>query len=81
MIKKGTLAALSLMASLLLFAQDSTVEMADTIRENGKIYVVVAVVLVILAGLFLYLFRLDKKISNLEKDQESLPITAKKNQF
>ena len=81
MIKKGTLAALSLMASLLLFAQDSTVEMADAIRENGKIYVVVAVVLVILAGLFLYLFRLDKKISNLEKDQESIPITAKKNQF
>ena len=81
MIKKGTLAVLSLMASLVLFAQDSTVEMADAMRENGKIYVVVAVVLAILAGLFLYLFRLDKKISALEKDQETFPSTAKKNQF
>ncbi|HRF23375.1 MAG TPA: CcmD family protein, partial [Chitinophagaceae bacterium] len=37
-------------------------------RSNGRIYVVVAVVLLILAGLILYLVRLDKKISKLEKD-------------
>jgi hypothetical protein len=49
-------------------AQDSTVEMADTMRQNGKIYVVVAVVLTILVGLFLYLIRLDRKISNVEKN-------------
>ena len=41
--------------------------MADTMRENGKIYVVVAVILTILAGILLYLIRLDKKISKLEK--------------
>jgi hypothetical protein len=35
-------------------------------RSNGKIYVVVAVVLVILCGLFLYVWRLDKKITKLE---------------
>ncbi len=44
------------------------VEMADTMRSNGKIYVVVGVVLVILAGLFVYLFSLDRKVSKLEKD-------------
>jgi len=37
-------------------------------RSNGRIYVVVAVVVLILVGLFLYLLRLDKKITNLEKN-------------
>jgi Kef-type K+ transport system membrane component KefB len=45
------------------------VEMADSMRSNGKIYIVVAVCLSILIGLFLYVFYLDKKVSKLEKDQ------------
>jgi hypothetical protein len=36
-------------------------------RSDGKIYVVVAVVLTILAGLIIYLIRIDRKISKLEK--------------
>lgn len=47
-----------------------TVEMADTMRSDGKIYVLVAIILVIFSGLALYLFRLDQKISRLEKGQE-----------
>ena len=50
------------------FAQQ--VEMADSMRSNGKIYVVVAVCLTILIGLFIYVFLLDKKISRLEKNNE-----------
>ncbi|MBB1283010.1 CcmD family protein [Flavisolibacter sp. BT320] len=69
MIKKSALVSLSILAALLVQAQDSSIEMADAMRENGKIYVVVAVVLAILIGLFLYLIRLDKKISNIEKNQ------------
>ena len=46
------------------------VEMADTMRSNGRIYVVVAVVVVILLGLVLYLVRLDKKITRLEKENK-----------
>jgi hypothetical protein len=42
--------------------------MASLMRSNGKIYVVVAVVLTILFGLFAYLIRLDRKISKLEKE-------------
>ena len=42
--------------------------MADMMKENGRIYVVVAVVLTILIGLILYMVRLDKKISRLEKE-------------
>jgi hypothetical protein len=51
-------------------AQDSTrdVQMADAMRENGKIYVVVAVIVTIFAGIIFYLVRLDRKISKLEKN-------------
>jgi hypothetical protein len=48
---------------------DEKVEMADTMRGNGRIYVVVAVVVLILVGLFLYLVRLDKKITRIEKEK------------
>jgi len=44
------------------------VEMADRFRAEGKIYVVIAVVVIILAGLILYVSRLDRKLSKLEKE-------------
>jgi multisubunit Na+/H+ antiporter MnhB subunit len=40
----------------------------DIMRSNGKIYVVVAVIVTIVAGIFLYLLNLDRKISRLEKN-------------
>lgn len=43
-------------------------EMADGLRANGKIYVVVAVVMVIVGGLLAYLISLDRKVSKLEKE-------------
>ncbi|MBM3913996.1 MAG: CcmD family protein [Sphingomonadales bacterium] len=45
---------------------NESVAMADTLRSNGKIFVVLAVVLIIQAGLFLMLWRLDRKLSALE---------------
>ena len=54
---------------LMLFANAQDVKMADVMKENGKIYVVIAVMLTILAGLVLYLIRLDRKISKLEKNR------------
>jgi hypothetical protein len=53
--------------SMQAFAQDAAPEMADTMRSNGKIYVVVAVCLLILVGLFIYLVRLDSRLRKLEK--------------
>ena len=53
--------------SLILFLQDVT--MADTLRSEGKIYVVVLILLIILSGLFLYLYRLEKKIDSIEKEK------------
>lgn len=43
------------------------VEMADTMRSEGKIYVVVAILLLIFAGVITYLVMLDRKISRIEK--------------
>ncbi|HEY2721110.1 MAG TPA: CcmD family protein [Chitinophagaceae bacterium] len=45
-------------------------EMADLMRSNGRIFVVVAVVIIILIGLILYLARLDRKITRLEKENK-----------
>jgi CcmD family protein len=42
--------------------------MADQFRADGKIYVVISVVLLILVGLFIYLLNLDKKVTRLEKE-------------
>ena len=64
---KLSLAVTLLFVSLFTWAQERQVEMADTMRSNGKIYVVVAVILTIFAGIILYLIRLDRKITKLEK--------------
>lgn len=70
MMKKIVSLLLLLSFNLIAFAQgEEQAEMADVLRSNGKIYVVVAVVVVILLGLFIYLWRLDRKISRLEKDR------------
>lgn len=60
-----TLAAI-LLFSVAASAQEAAVE-TDVMRSNGKIYVVMAVVLTIILGLFAYVASLDKKISKLEK--------------
>lgn len=64
-MKKLTIICTFILFTFFVNAQE--VEMADKMKENGKIYVVVAVMLTILAGLVLYLIRLDRKISKLEK--------------
>jgi len=67
MMKKFTLTLLSIFTFLISNAQES-IEMADQMRSEGKIYVVVAVLVVILIGLFIYLFTIDKKVRQLEKE-------------
>jgi CcmD family protein len=47
---------------------EAETEMADSMRANGKIYVVVAVLATIFAGIFAYLFILDRKIARIEKE-------------
>lgn len=66
--KKALFICLLLMSTFSLYAQPP-VEMADGMRSNGKIYVVVAVLSVILLGLFVFLISIDRKVSRLEKER------------
>jgi CcmD family protein len=63
--------SLFLLTGLLVRAQDTTtgkpVEMADRLRADGKIYVVIVVLVTIFLGIVAYVIRLDRKISRLEK--------------
>lgn len=42
--------------------------MADVMRQDGKIYVVVAVILLLFSGFVVYAIRIDRKVSRLEKE-------------
>jgi CcmD family protein len=50
-----------------IFAQSGDVEMADAMRSNGKIYVVVGVIAIVFTGIVIYLISIDRKVSGLEK--------------
>lgn len=50
---------------------NNRVEMADVMRAEGKIYVVVAVLGVIFAGMIAYLVMIDRKVSRLEKEMDA----------
>lgn len=53
-----------LLTALPLMAQGSS---DDFFRSTGKLYVVVAVLLSMFIGIVIYLYNLDRKIKNLEK--------------
>ncbi|MEI9919595.1 MAG: CcmD family protein [Bacteroidota bacterium] len=56
-------------SSAAAFAQEKP-EMADGLRASGKIYVVVGVILIVLVGLFIYLFSIERKVKKLEQKIE-----------
>jgi CcmD family protein len=62
---------LSVMLSVGAKAQNE-VAMADVMRENGKIYVVVAVVAIIFVGIAVYLISIDRKTNRLQKQVDEL---------
>lgn len=71
-LKKISFLLLLFVISSSTWAQEGNqkVQMADTMRSNGRIYVVVAVMLTILIGLVLYIVRLDRKISRMENENK-----------
>ncbi|MAX79529.1 MAG: CcmD family protein [Crocinitomicaceae bacterium] len=69
-IRKTLLLFSLLLTGASTFAQNSEVEMADVMRSNGKIYVVVAVIAIIFTGIVIYLITLDRKVGKLEKELE-----------
>ncbi len=70
MIKLTKYIALFAAAILPMIATaQNQVAMADTFRSEGKIYVVLLVVLTIFIGIIAWLFFLGKKITKLENEQ------------
>ena len=60
--------------SVIAFAQAAENERKYTaydMRSNGKIYVVVAVMLIIMLGLIFYMVRIDRRISRMESKKEN----------
>lgn len=51
-------------------ANPAKVEMADILHENGKIYLVVLVLLTIFAGIIFMLVRMEMKLNRLEKNRQ-----------
>ena len=63
--------ALILSFTLNILAQSSNgVEMADSLRSSGKIYVVVLVISVVFIGLAIYLFSIDSRLKKIEKQKQ-----------
>ena len=79
-MKKVIKAVICFLLNLMIFvpysiAQEmdqNSVEMADTMRTDGKIYVVVVVVVILFTGLFIYAINTDRKLSKVEKEIKSL---------
>ncbi len=69
-MRKILLSALLLLSYISVFAQDpKSVEMADELRSSGKIYVVIATIVIIFIGLAIYLFSIDRRLKKIEKDK------------
>lgn len=77
------LLVLSLSSFTGVFAQEKTpitkedysnqsVEMADTFRAEGKIYVVVAVMVTLLGVLIFYVIKMDRQVTRLEGQVEEI---------
>jgi CcmD family protein len=45
------------------------VEMADVMRSSGKIYVVIGTIVIVFAGLAVYLFSIDRRLKKIEKEK------------
>ncbi len=73
MIKRTGLVAALLLAFVSAFAQQtSSVEMADALRSSGRIYVVIATIVIVFAGLAVYLFALDRRLKRMEKNSSNV---------
>ena len=66
-MKKLMTTALMLMVTMQLFAQGEGSAIADTLAGSEKIYVVVACVAIILVGLLIFLFSIERRLKKLEK--------------
>ncbi len=83
MIKKVPLVLLAFVVSIVsAFAQNEDTlkvtskafggeqQVVNELSKNGKIYIVIIVLSIILTGLFIYLYKLDNKLTRIEQQQK-----------
>jgi len=66
-MKKIVFLLICMLTYVTVFAQSAQVEMADAMRKSGKIYVVIATIVIIFIGLAIYLFSIDRRLKKIEK--------------
>lgn len=66
-MKKISVTFLMLMFAMQLFAQNGDSSITESVYASGKIYVVVACVLLILFGLIFFLISIEKRLKKLEQ--------------
>jgi uncharacterized transporter YbjL len=75
MIQKNLLRSISILTLFLLpfltSAQSAGPEMADDMRRNGKIYIVLACVLLVLSGMIAFLLMMENRLTRLEKENKA----------
>ena len=59
--------------------QADAINMADTMRSSGKIYVVVLIIAILFCGLLLYTIIIDRKVSRIEKEMRGQEENINKN--
>jgi CcmD family protein len=69
-MKRSITLLIFLLSFVTAFAQETqAVEMADAFRSSGKIYVVIATIVIIFIGLAIYLFSMDRRLKKIEKEK------------
>lgn len=63
---KYILSIMLLLSSFASFAQNNEVQMADGFYKEGKIYVVITILAIVLVGVAIYLFTIERKLKKLE---------------
>ena len=63
------LIALIMMLLCFVAVNAQGVEMADEMRSSGKIYVVIATIVIVFAGIAIYLFAIDRRLKKIEREK------------
>ena len=59
---------LSLCSTANIWAQGNEIGMTEMMRLDGKIYIVIGVLMIIFIGIIFYLIRLDRRITKMENE-------------
>ena len=65
-MKRLVFLTLLLISNLIASAQTYKIEMADTMRTEGKIYVVIGTIAIVFIGLAIFLFSIDRRLKKIE---------------